>query len=172
MGCVYAAEDVALRRLIALKTLKPDLARKEATRVRFMREARAAAAVEPGRNTLVILSSLAINVPMPPHELNPEIPLALSDLIVHLLAKRPEDHTPSAREVAEGLRRINKDDSAAAADLPVVYAPPATAGPATLWEDVPVPGATGNAPARPVRQSQPWPGCWSCSSGWRSGRGG
>ena len=46
MGAVYAAEDLALRRPVALKTMRPDLARHDDARVRFLREARAAAAVE------------------------------------------------------------------------------------------------------------------------------
>jgi hypothetical protein len=45
MGVVFQAEDRALRRLVALKTLKPDLADSGAARHRFLREAQAAAAV-------------------------------------------------------------------------------------------------------------------------------
>ena len=46
MGTVYLAEDVRLRRQVAIKTMKPELAAKPADRERFDREARAAAAVE------------------------------------------------------------------------------------------------------------------------------
>ena len=46
MGAVYAAEDTALKRRVALKTMKADLARNEASRARFIREAQTAAAVE------------------------------------------------------------------------------------------------------------------------------
>jgi hypothetical protein len=46
MGVVYEAEDEALGRLVALKTLKPVLAAAPQVRERFLREARAQAAVE------------------------------------------------------------------------------------------------------------------------------
>jgi uncharacterized membrane protein/tRNA A-37 threonylcarbamoyl transferase component Bud32 len=46
MGTVYLAEDVRLGRKAAIKTMKPELAAKPENRLRFVREARAAAAVE------------------------------------------------------------------------------------------------------------------------------
>ena len=45
MGVVYRAEDEKLRRPVALKVLPPDLVGNEERRFRFLREARAAAAV-------------------------------------------------------------------------------------------------------------------------------
>jgi tetratricopeptide (TPR) repeat protein/tRNA A-37 threonylcarbamoyl transferase component Bud32 len=45
MGVVYRAEDVHLRRPVALKVLPPDVVGSEERRARFLREARAAAAV-------------------------------------------------------------------------------------------------------------------------------
>ena len=46
MGAVYLAEDAKLGRKVAIKTMKPELAANKLDRDRFVREARAAAAVE------------------------------------------------------------------------------------------------------------------------------
>ena len=46
MGMVYEAEDTQLRRLVAVKVMKPALARDPVARQRFLREARAAAAIK------------------------------------------------------------------------------------------------------------------------------
>lgn len=45
MGLVYLAEDVQLLRRVALKVMKPDLAKSDSARLRFISEARAAAKV-------------------------------------------------------------------------------------------------------------------------------
>src|SRR5687768_16306435 len=45
MGLVFAAEEVTLRRPVALKILKPDLAADPESRERFLREVRAAAEI-------------------------------------------------------------------------------------------------------------------------------
>ena len=46
MGVVFLAEDVRLHRIVALKTMKPEIAADARHRQRFLREARAAAKVE------------------------------------------------------------------------------------------------------------------------------
>src|SRR5215831_6595107 len=45
MGLVFAAEEVTLRRPVALKILKPELVADPESRERFLREARAAAEI-------------------------------------------------------------------------------------------------------------------------------
>jgi serine/threonine protein kinase len=46
MGVVFQAEDVLLKRLVALKVMKPDVAVQPGARERFLREAQAAAALD------------------------------------------------------------------------------------------------------------------------------
>ena len=46
MGFVFEADDARLKRRVAMKVMKPDVAVKDALRLRFLREAQAAAAVE------------------------------------------------------------------------------------------------------------------------------
>ncbi|WP_327088229.1 DNA translocase FtsK [Nonomuraea sp. NBC_01738] len=48
----------------------------------------------------------ATSTPRPPREIRPEIPLPLSDLILHLLAKDPAHRPGSAAEVANRLRAM------------------------------------------------------------------
>src|SRR5262249_21395795 len=58
-----------------------------------------------------ILTALAIRDPNPVRQLNPSIPLALSDLVGQLLAKNPDDRPDSAEEVLARLERIRLADS-------------------------------------------------------------
>src|SRR5206468_1500208 len=46
MGIVFMAEDTKLHRIVALKVMLPAIAKKEVARDRFLREARATAAIE------------------------------------------------------------------------------------------------------------------------------
>jgi hypothetical protein len=46
MGVVFQAEDIQLKRLVALKAMKPSLAASDSARQRFLREAQTAAAIE------------------------------------------------------------------------------------------------------------------------------
>ncbi len=56
--------------------------------------------------TTATLHAVRYEEPPPPHDLNPAIPLALSDLIVRLLAKDPEARPGSAREVGHALTAL------------------------------------------------------------------
>lgn len=59
-----------------------------------------------GHDTISILMALATENPPSPVSLNLEIPTELSDLVMHLLAKKPEDRPASAKVVAETLQKI------------------------------------------------------------------
>jgi WD40 repeat protein len=82
------------------------------------------AAPFPGHNRMAVLASLARHQPLPPRQLNAEIPEGLSDLVMQLLAKDPAGRPPSARAVAEALEGLPLAPAA-------VVAPPAVAVPAT-----------------------------------------
>jgi tRNA A-37 threonylcarbamoyl transferase component Bud32 len=56
-----------------------------------------------GKTVTALLRAVAERQPPAPHVVNPEVPRGLSDLILRLLAKRPEDRPASAAEVAAAL---------------------------------------------------------------------
>jgi hypothetical protein len=61
-----------------------------------------------GGNTFVTLMASASARPEPPREVNPEVPPALSELVMHLLAKDPARRPTSARAVAATLARLEQ----------------------------------------------------------------
>jgi len=62
-----------------------------------------------GADTMAILNALANDLPPEPASLNPAIPPELNDLIVRLLAKKPEDRPGTAQEVVAALRSLEHD---------------------------------------------------------------
>jgi non-specific serine/threonine protein kinase len=61
-----------------------------------------------GCDPLSTLVSVTVDEPESPISVKPELPPELSDLVMRLLAKRPEDRLPSAEAVEEALERIEK----------------------------------------------------------------
>ena len=57
---------------------------------------------------MAMLTALATETPRAALELNPNIPPALSKLVMQLLAKDPNDRPASAEEVRERLERIDR----------------------------------------------------------------
>jgi eukaryotic-like serine/threonine-protein kinase len=57
-----------------------------------------------GESTMALLSSLALDTPKSPREINPAVPAVLSDFTMRLLAKKPEDRPPSADAALDELR--------------------------------------------------------------------
>lgn len=101
MGLVFAAEEVTLRRPIALKILKPELAADPESRERFLREARAAAEVTSDYVVTVLHVGESAGLPF----------LAMPLLVGQTLQSRIEEPTPLdlrtalviARDTAAGL---------------------------------------------------------------------
>jgi serine/threonine protein kinase len=56
-----------------------------------------------------VLWALANKAPAPVAEKNTAMPAALADLIMRLLAKAPGERPQSAQDVAESLRRIERE---------------------------------------------------------------
>ncbi len=101
MGVVYRAEDTRLRRIVALKFLLPELTRDSVARERFLREARAAAALDHPHICTV-------------HEIDEaegQVFIAMAFVQGESLKQRItggrlsiDDATQIARQIAEGLK--------------------------------------------------------------------
>jgi len=65
-----------------------------------------------GDDTMTILTSLAVDEPAAPNTINDKIPKALSDLILELLAKAPEDRPSDGRLISESLLAVLSDSAA------------------------------------------------------------
>jgi hypothetical protein len=59
------------------------------------------------------LRAVVDHTPRPPHEVNPAVPAALSDLVMRLLAKKPEDR-PTATATADELAQLARGDGTVA----------------------------------------------------------
>jgi serine/threonine protein kinase/DNA-directed RNA polymerase subunit RPC12/RpoP len=59
-----------------------------------------------GTNTMAVLMAVAMKDPLPPLKINPDLPPALCDLLLQLLAKKPQDRPASAQEVVATLQSI------------------------------------------------------------------
>ena len=100
-----------------------------------------------GRDRNELLRQIADEEPRPPRSLHPSIPRELETVVLKALRKEPAERYPTARELADDLRRFldNSPCSGAAAD--VGGTPPQT-GAATPVADRRQPGAAGS----PVRR--------------------
>jgi hypothetical protein len=116
-----------------------------------------------GADAWATLRAVERDDPPPPRALNPRVPRPLSDLVMRLLAKRPEDRPASARAVAGALEQIPPDPPtarrrlllkavAAAVLLGVVGFAGVRLAP-RLWR--PYPGGVPDDPAAPVGPFRP-----------------
>ncbi|MBI1914599.1 MAG: serine/threonine protein kinase [Planctomycetes bacterium] len=62
-----------------------------------------------GIDTMSMLLALATEQPLPPRQLNPDVPPALNNLILRLLAKNLPDRPASAQAVVEAILAIERD---------------------------------------------------------------
>jgi serine/threonine protein kinase len=61
-----------------------------------------------GKTTMAVLTALATKEPRPPIDLNPDLPPALSDLILNLLSKKADDRPRTARLVVAALAELRE----------------------------------------------------------------
>src|SRR5262249_48108031 len=61
-----------------------------------------------GADTISVLMAVANAQPLAPVDVNSKIPAALSDLVMHLLAKKPADRPASAAAVVQALEAIER----------------------------------------------------------------
>ncbi len=57
---------------------------------------------------MALLTGLALSHPKPVGDLNPDVPPALADLVMRLLAKKPADRPASAQAVVEALQAVER----------------------------------------------------------------
>ncbi len=81
----------------------------------------------PGGDALAVLTSLAVDNPVPPQQLNPDIPQEFSDGIMALLEKDPRKRMGSAQLVIAWLQKIS--------DRSVPTAPPEALNPRARTND-------------------------------------
>jgi eukaryotic-like serine/threonine-protein kinase len=82
-----------------------------------------------GDTTMSLLTALAIDRPKPPRDLNAQVPVELSDLVMSLLEKDPARRPASAQEVVRAIRRLESrlagnQDSHDTAAAPTPHTPP------------------------------------------------
>ncbi len=106
MGIVLEAQDGRLARRVALKVMRPHLAAHEASRLRFLREARAAAAVTHDHVVTIYEVGEADGIPFLAMQLLSGE--SLESLLVRQGRLPPAEALRLGREVAEGLRAAHE----------------------------------------------------------------
>jgi serine/threonine protein kinase len=104
-----------------------------------------------GKDTMSTLMALATTQPTAPCELSPELPPALSDLIMGLLAKNPDDRPANARAVADALAALVGDPAASTVEAPSPFAElPVSVSSVIRAPSLPPPATpAGSSPSKP-----------------------
>jgi hypothetical protein len=92
-----------------------------------------------GDNTLSVLSSLALDTPPAPREVNPEVPPRLSALIERLMAKDRTQRPATAKAVADELAAIEREATQPAPDERTIQQASGRREPAVLTAKTPRP---------------------------------
>jgi serine/threonine protein kinase len=105
-----------------------------------------------GDTTMALLMSLALDHPKTVRELNPDMPVALSNLVTRLLEKAPAKRPQSAREVIRAIQAISRAlasssslDGRAARFIPAVGTKPAGINPAARTATIAAPPSSAPA---------------------------
>jgi tRNA A-37 threonylcarbamoyl transferase component Bud32 len=72
-----------------------------------------------GKDVISTIMAAATQAPVPPQQLNPEVPSELADLVLRLLSKKPADRPASAHAVADALTAIAADRTERVSSLSV-----------------------------------------------------
>jgi eukaryotic-like serine/threonine-protein kinase len=116
-----------------------------------------------GTDMVSTLMALALHDPTPPRQLNPELPAALSELVMKLLVKDPAQRVQTAQEVVKTIQGLEKE-LAAQNQTEAIPAPAAAAksepspralkaretGAADHTQPIPQPRAKGGRSRRPL----------------------
>jgi serine/threonine protein kinase len=97
-----------------------------------------------GKDTFAILTALAVDNPTPPSTLNEGVSAALSDVLLKLLARKPDDRYQSASEVAAILDEFARTEATPVASR---SSPPLSAGSTTAPLRTPAPTPAPLPPA-------------------------
>ena len=89
-----------------------------------------------GSTTMAVLTSLGMDTPTPPRQLNPQLPEALEAIVTKLLAKNPAERFQTATEVVAALRDIERAPTGG--PLPIIVAVPFAVGAQTqnVWDGI------------------------------------
>lgn len=117
-----------------------------------------------GTTTMSLIKAITLDDPPSPLTLKPEVPVALSDLIMRLLKKTPDERPKSAHTVATALKAIAETEIISESEAPpplppiapvVTLAPPPIALPPPV--SVPPPIPTASPKSRRIDEPMPEP---------------
>jgi len=86
-----------------------------------------------GGDTVAILMAVSTERPRPPREVDPNVPPALSDLIMQLLEKKPALRPPSARSLVHALQAIESENTMHVSVAPAARAQAASRRTVRRW---------------------------------------